>query len=372
MPTEQEWRDKYREVLSRLAADEARWSKTQNVLKLLIGRLCLAAQGRDDRLDRRARASRGRRAQADRCGYAGRADLRRCRRPLPRWIAPTAGARTADTGARSGLDAPGIEPPPPDAQARVAGRRAARRPPTPRTSIGSPSRPPSSGSLRHCESGRTADGFGATAVLDRLALLPELKPIVGDLRSRKHDKLESARAGRAARARHASFATEQRMQVQKEKLELQNIVQQLASRLDEISQHLTGDLADRSAGQDDCEQLNPRVTDEVTQLRLTAESANDITVLRQQLSSRLDAISSHLTDFRSREETRVRTYQGSGSAHAHAHRRARTRKPPAPREPARRTAHGDDGRADRHPEPRGVRRSHRSKSTSAGSASSGP
>ncbi len=45
MPTEQEWRDKYREVLSRLAADEARWSKTQNVLKLLIGRLCLAATG---------------------------------------------------------------------------------------------------------------------------------------------------------------------------------------------------------------------------------------------------------------------------------------------------------------------------------------
>ncbi len=51
MPTEQEWRDKYRDVLSRLAAEEARWSKTQNVLKLLIGRLCLAAQGRDDRLD---------------------------------------------------------------------------------------------------------------------------------------------------------------------------------------------------------------------------------------------------------------------------------------------------------------------------------
>ena len=51
MPTEQEWREKYREVLSRLAAEEARWSKTQNVLKLLVGRLCLAAQGRDDRLD---------------------------------------------------------------------------------------------------------------------------------------------------------------------------------------------------------------------------------------------------------------------------------------------------------------------------------
>src|SRR5688572_10693195 len=52
MPTEQEWREKYREVLSRLAAEEARWSKTQNVLKLLVGRLSLAAQGRDGNLDR--------------------------------------------------------------------------------------------------------------------------------------------------------------------------------------------------------------------------------------------------------------------------------------------------------------------------------
>src|SRR5688572_13061231 len=52
MPTEQEWLQKYREALSRLAAEEAKWSKTQNVVKLLIGRLCLAAQGRHEQLDR--------------------------------------------------------------------------------------------------------------------------------------------------------------------------------------------------------------------------------------------------------------------------------------------------------------------------------
>ncbi len=138
--------------------------------------------------------------------------------------------------------------------------------------------------------------------------MPELKPVVGDLRSRKHDKLNLVELAELLE-RVTKFATEERLRVQKEKLELENIVQQLASRLDEISQHLTGELADRSAGQEDCEQLNMRVTDEVTQLRLSAESASDIHMLRQQLSSRLDAISSHLTDFRSREETRVRTYK---------------------------------------------------------------
>ena len=66
MATEQEWRDKYREVLGKLAAEEARTSKSQNVMKLLLGRLCLAAQGRDDRLDRElARVSDVARKQID-------------------------------------------------------------------------------------------------------------------------------------------------------------------------------------------------------------------------------------------------------------------------------------------------------------------
>jgi diguanylate cyclase len=152
------------------------------------------------------------------------------------------------------------------------------------------------------------EAFGATAVLDRLALLPELKPVVGELRSRRNDHLGILELADLLE-RVTRFATEQRVQVQKEKLELQNIVQQLASRLDEISQHIAGELAERNAGQDDCETLNLRVTDEVKQLRLTAQTASDIATLREQLSMRLDAISSHLTDFRSREEARVRTYR---------------------------------------------------------------
>jgi len=304
MPTEQEWRDKYRDVLSRLAAEEARWTKTQNVLKLLIGRLCLGAQGRDERLDYEiARVADVARKQID----VDALDLLIA--PLSAAVAALDSADASGSGSRRGpkadqatssastsstkMNATGSAPAAAgsrDAAANLASDTGERQ-------VGIPA-----------PAGATDESFGATAVLDRLALLPELKPIVGELRSRKNDTLGIHELADLLE-RVTRFATEQRAQVQKEKLELQNIVQQLASRLEEISQNISGELAERNAGQEDCEQLNLRVTDEVTQLRLTAESASDLSTLRNQLSARLDAISSHLTDFRVREEMRVRTYR---------------------------------------------------------------
>jgi diguanylate cyclase len=317
MPTEQEWLHKYREALSRLAAEEAKWSKTQNVLKLLIGRLCLAAQGRHEQLDREvSRVAEVTRKQID-------ADT------LDSLIAPLSAAVAAldsaesgkgsSTGSRKGLGGPEKSEPAPKAKIEepaparpspslssaqvesTASPPVADAPPVPaQASAESPERP--------ADAPPSQDVFGATAVLDRLALLPELKPVVGELRSRRQDRLDMNELAELLE-RVTRFATEQRMQVQKEKLELQNIVQQLAARLDEISQHLTGELAERSAGQEDAERLNLQVTDEVKQLRITAETVNDIATLRVQLASRLDAITDHLTEFRSREETRVRTYR---------------------------------------------------------------
>lgn len=290
MPTEQEWREKYREALSRLAAEEARWSKTQNVMKLLIGRLCLAGQGRDERLDHEiSRVAEVVRKQID----VDTLDMLIA--PLSAAVAALDSAERARGNGSSGSAGPVPQAPAPQAAA-----------PGPAPAAPSPDVEDDAASA--AEPAPPQDLFGATAVLDRLALLPELKPVVGELRSRRHDRLDMTELGDLLE-RVTRFATEQRLQVQKEKLELQSIVQQLAARLEEISQHLTGELAERSAGQEDAEQLNVQVTDEVKQLRLTAETVNDIAILRAQLASRLDAITSHLTEFRSREETRVRTYR---------------------------------------------------------------
>jgi diguanylate cyclase len=300
MPTEQEWRDKYREVLSRLAAEEARWSKSQNVLKLLVGRLCLAAQGRDSHLDREiSRVAEVTRKQID----VDALDLLIA--PLSAAIAALDSAEVASGDGQSSGNTGSRRGPADNEKPDGASNTAKEEPPAATNGT--------AGSSTAVSPARTAvpnaeDGFGATAVLDRLALLPELKPVVGELRSRRHDMLDIHELAELLE-RVTRFATEQRAQVQKEKLELQNIVQQFASRLDEISLHLTSELAERSSGQEDAEQLNLQVTDEVKELRLTAEAVDDISVLRQQLAGRLDAITGHLTQFRSREETRVRTYR---------------------------------------------------------------
>jgi diguanylate cyclase len=336
MPTEQEWRDKYRDVLSRLAAEEARWSKTQNVLKLLIGRLCLAAQGRDDRLDHEiSRVADVARKQIDVDALdvliaplsAAVAALDSAdesgsgRRRGPKADHSTASAAKNDTtgsvpaapaAARNGSSDPAAVATT-GAHATAAARSAAAAATgthSATANLASDTGERKAGLLASpgATQSTTDEAFGATAVLDRLALLPELKPVVGELRSRKNDSLGIHELADLLE-RVTRFATEQRAQVQKEKLELQNIVQQLASRLEEISQNISAELAERNVGQEDCEQLNLRVTDEVTQLRLTAETVSDLATLRHQLSARLDAISSHLTDFRLREETRVHTYR---------------------------------------------------------------
>ena len=66
MSDDSQWRDKYRDALSRLSAEETRRSRLQSVLRLLIGRLCLAGQGRDARLDAERSAFPDRGASQDR------------------------------------------------------------------------------------------------------------------------------------------------------------------------------------------------------------------------------------------------------------------------------------------------------------------
>lgn len=265
MTAEQDWRGKYRDAVSRLAAEESRWSKTQNTVKLLVGRLCLAAQGRDGHLDQElTKVSEAVRTHID-------ADA------LDALLAPLSAAIAAlDGGAETASAQP--EPGPHSADAAV--------------SVPSPAE----------------DGFGATAVLDRLALLPEMTLVVADLRARRHDGL-SMRELAELLERVTRFATEQRAQVQREKLELENLVQQMAARLDEITSHLSGELTERNAIEEDTQQLSLLVTGEVEQLRASAAAAGDLATLRQQLSARLDAIGNHFMEYRAREDTRVRTYR---------------------------------------------------------------
>ncbi len=145
-------------------------------------------------------------------------------------------------------------------------------------------------------------------MLDRLALLPELHEFVAELRNRQEDAL-SVQDLVDLLNRVAKLANEQRAQVQRERLELEDLVQQTTARLDEIEAHLAGELAERNTSQDDTTKLNLLVTGEVEQIRAGAQRANDISELRQELAGRLHTISTHVLEFHTREESRTKTYR---------------------------------------------------------------
>jgi diguanylate cyclase len=255
MSDDGQWREKYRESLSRLSAEEARGSRLQSVLRLLIGRLCLAGQGRDARLD---------------------AELR----------------KVADS-VRKGIDPQGIE----DLLEPLS--QAVTVLDVPAQAVQAAPEPVSAAS---------ADTDSALSILERLALLPELRPIITQLRADAPESLDTADLANLLE-RVTSLASEQRAAAQREKTELEHLLQQLTSRLDEIAAHIAGEVEEQNAAQNDTEKLNLLVSGEVEALKTNVMRALDLPALRNQVSMRLDAINGHLHEFRDREESRVKTYR---------------------------------------------------------------
>jgi diguanylate cyclase len=258
MSDDSQWRDKYRDALSRLSAEETRRSRLQSVLRLLVGRLCLAGQGRDARLD---------------------AEL----------------LKVADT-VRKGIDPKGLEEllePLSQAVAVLdlppqAHQPPAAEPPQPQ--------PPGGGT------------DNTLSLLDELALLPEMRPLISQLRADAPSALAAPDLVRLLE-RVTRLASEQRAAAQREKVELEHLLQQMTSRLDEIAAHLAGEVEEQNAAQDDTEKLNLLVSGEVEELKTNVMRAMDLPAMRDQVSLRLDAINGHLHEFRGREESRVKTYR---------------------------------------------------------------
>ena len=255
MADDSQWREKYRESLSRLSAEEARRSRLQSVLRLLIGRLCLAGQGRDPRLDEQLRAV----TETVRKGIDPQG-LENLLEPLSQAVAV--------------LDVQG------------QGARPAAEPQT----------VPS------------AEDDSALSILDRLGQLPELRPIIAQLRAESPDTLGTAELGNLLE-RVTRLASEQRTTAQREKAELEHLLQQMTSRLDEIAAHLAGDVEEQKAAQDDTAKLNLLVSGEVEELKTDVMRALDLSALRDQVGLRLDAINGHLREFRDREDSRIKTYR---------------------------------------------------------------
>ncbi|HEY5101657.1 MAG TPA: diguanylate cyclase, partial [Steroidobacteraceae bacterium] len=154
----------------------------------------------------------------------------------------------------------------------------------------------------------SAEADSALSILDRLGQLPELRPIIAQLRAESPDTLGTAELGNLLE-RVTRLASEQRTTAQREKAELEHLLQQMTSRLDEIAAHLAGDVEEQKAAQDDTAKLNLLVSGEVEELKTDVMRALDLSALRDQVGLRLDAINGHLREFRDREDSRIKTYR---------------------------------------------------------------
>ena len=98
--------------------------------------------------------------------------------------------------------------------------------------------------------------------------------------------------------------------MQREKLELENLVQQtrLAARRDHLAPHRRARRAQRRAGRHRAAQQERHGRSRADAPH-APKARQDLPTLRTQLTARLDAISRHLTEFRAREDTRIRTYR---------------------------------------------------------------
>jgi len=262
-----ELRSKYLDALERLEGSEARVAKLESVLRLTVGRLCLAARGRSASLDAELKVlSDLLRREPD------LHEIEACLEPLSRAVA------ALDGGAPS---------------------PAARQP----SAASANAEAPGSAARRAATGARTAQvDTVIVAMLDRLALLPELKPALAELNERGADLTSDELADGLDRV--ARLIGDQRTKLQREKLEIEELLRQIDARLEEVANYLAGEAAEQKSAQDSTQQLNLLVLDEVHELHTDVQRAVDLGELRGRVRVRLESIHTHLEDFRSREEQR--------------------------------------------------------------------
>jgi diguanylate cyclase len=332
MASEQELRQKYREVLSQLEAQEAQSGQLEGVLRLLIGRLCLAGRGRDARLDEELRKigslTRNRleiaqinaalepltRAVAG-LDQISSETINMLRGPEPASTGATSRQATlADTTPQRAAAAPAAAPPAPKGAPPISTTQTQRALHTITTV--SKTAPASAQATAHSLPALAAAPDGNTSeretrihtalaqMLDRLSALPELRPAISALHDRTFNDLSSDElADRLERV--TNLIGEQRTSLLREKREIEDMLKQIDSRLEAISAFFAYEDADRTSTRDNSKQLNMLVMGEVNEISSDMTESESLTELRGRVGTRLETINTHLSDFRSREEERL-------------------------------------------------------------------
>ncbi len=274
-----DWKQKYRDSLREMEAEEKRWREVEQVLRRLIGRLCAASMGLDPQLD-------------DELTALAAANRRNANALLLEKLAESLTVAVVAVDATSPLRSlPASASPRLNAPPHLVA--AAPRPAAP-----------------DAKSERWNSTCAALAVLlERLEAgetdRSTLRNLVAELAQAETDAALAAVVARAADLIH-----ERGESLARERLKAAAVLSEVTQRLEEMSGYLVESNSASRTRFDDAESLNDSMMSHVRELTDEVSGATDLGLLQSALSARLESVARQIRDFRTRETTRLLEYNG--------------------------------------------------------------
>jgi len=264
------WKQKYRDSVAELQAEEDRWRQAEQVLRRLIGRLCAAGMGvhphLDDELSALAAANR-RNADAE--------ELARMAESL------TTAVVAVDAMAPILCSAPALAAAPPTAPPA----------PPPAAPVGVALQP------------------ALAALLEQLPLDPlqsaAKAELLVELTAARNDAAFAAVVGRAADLIRAYVDA-----VASERLNAAAVLAEVTQRLEEMAGYLTETNHASQQRYDDAKSHNDSMMWQVSELNGEVSSATELKLLQSLVRTRLERVTREVCDFRAREENRMLAHNG--------------------------------------------------------------
>ncbi|MGC4030086.1 MAG: diguanylate cyclase [Steroidobacteraceae bacterium] len=263
----EDWRRKYFDSIRAIEQEARQFRDLETMLRRLVGRLCVVAQGQAPRLD-------------DELRQLGEA-------------------------ARSNADIQALEV---LSQRLIAAVNEADQ--LPRTTSASTPPPVAAG----CGGEMPAEAiFGDERVRAVLARLlaglrrdPELLMAISALEEQLATSLTREQLPRVLEE-IAALVGRRVQNIERVRQELEALLAQMLARLDDIGSYVAGQSADQAQQVESTETLNTQLAGEVRAIGESVESGDDLALIRRQLRMRLDSIDRHLQEYRDREAQRAQT-----------------------------------------------------------------
>jgi len=248
-----DWKQKYRDSLLEMEAEEKRWRQLEQALRRLVGRLCAAGMGLDPQLD-------------DELAALAAANRRNAEVAELEKLAASLTNRVVAVDALS----------PVSTTVMIAPR------------------------LIRWDATRVA----VTGMLERLKTNDTAAAAIQELTA-ELTKAESDAALAAILRRVADLIHEWSESLARDRQQAAAVLSEVTKRLDEMASYLRVSNDASRARIEDTQSLNDSVVSQVRELSQEVHGATDLGLLRTLVTARLESVAKHISDFRAREETRA-------------------------------------------------------------------